>query len=368
LEKIGDNEQRVYELLLRSITKKFNHWVYDKVWKKIDPQKQVLHLQINITNSCNLQCSHCYHQDHNNKGALTYSEWCCVIDQYALLLKKLHMIPNIVICGGEPLMAPFLFELIDYIRCRFPDCEIGLLSNGTLITLDIAQKLFINNVAVQVSFDGPDAHRHDLFRGMGNFKKAVFGCHILKENGVRFHHLSILSKRTAAWIPDFFELPQVTGAVAMNFVRLVEHGKGKEMCDLGSDSPLEGLELKSAMENILALSQKTNIPTATNDALWNLINSGLGFPNNIGFSGFVVDYSGGFKVTSRTPLVLGNVFEEGMEALLVRHPMMKQLRKGNIRVCGDCSYFNKCRGDRSASYSAYGDFFGPDPGCWLLTK
>ena len=73
-------------------------------------------------------------------------------------------------------------------------------------------------------------------------------------------------------------------------------------------------------------------------SLWFLIDETLGSPDNVGFFGFVVGYRGEFKVTSRTPLSLGNVLEVGMEKLFLHHPIMKRLRGGKIEVCGDCKF------------------------------
>lgn len=91
----------------------------------------------------------------------------------------------------------------------------------------------------------------------------------------------------------------------------------------------------------------------------------MGSPNNVGFGGFVVEYRGEFKVTSRSGVSLGNVLEDGMEPLFLNHPVMKKLRRGEIEVCGKCEHFDKCRGDRNVSFAEFGNFFGPDTGCWV---
>ena len=234
------------------------------------------------------------------------------------------------------MLSPFLFPLLKEIRKRFGDCPLDVLSNGTLITPDIAKLLKELNIEIQISFDGPDASRHDLIRGAGSFQKTLEGCQILKENGVPFYHLAVLSQRTAQWISDFFKLPLQTGARAMHFTRLVMEGYAKTLRASGKDAPLEGLELKRALQTILECARTSNIPTSTHGALWHLIEEGLGTPNNIGFSGFVINYKGEFKISSRVSMTLGNILEEGMENLFLKHPVMKRLRSDNIEICGKC--------------------------------
>lgn len=339
-----------------------------KLWSFIDPQEQILGMQLDITNACNLQCSHCYRPNSNNADALDFGQWCVVLDQYGSLLRKLHMTPRLTICGGEPLLCDFLFSLIRQIRVQFGACGIYLLSNGTLVTSEIAKQIKKYDVQFQISVDGPDAARNDLFRGKGTFDKIIEGCRYLRKQSVSFYYLAVLSKCTSQWIPEFFSLTARTGSQAMNFTRLIPEGRAKSLCSNKEDAPLRGPELKSAMEQILYHSKKTGVPTATGAPLWHLIEEGLGAPNNVGMSAMVIGYQGDFKVSSRTSTSLGNVLEDSMEKLFLRHPVMRRLRNGDIEGCGECVHFAKCRGDRNISFSEFGHFFGPDTGCWVLPK
>ncbi len=346
------------------LSTRIRDWFIDHVWTQFDSQDYIFHLQIDITNACNLACTHCYLPHHKNSGALTFPDWCRVIDQYHDLLTKLHMQADIVICGGEPLLAPFLFPLVEYIRERFPDCEICILTNGILVTAEIAKEMKKWSLTAQVSIDGPDEARHDLFRGAGSLEKTLKGCELLYETGVPFHHLAVLSKRTSAWISDFFDVAKKTGATKMNFVRLVAFGHAEALAASGADRPLKGLPLKQALTDVLTLSREKGVETNTDQSLFHLIEPGLGSPNNIGFSGLVVDYQGRIKVSSRVPSCIGHVFEEGLEKLFFEHPVMQKLRRGEIEGCGTCPDLKKCRGDRNASFESFGHFFGPDEGCF----
>lgn len=346
----------------------FTDWFCQKVWPSLDPQEQFLSVQLDITNACNLACVHCYHPHHRNQGALGYEQWLQVLDQYEALLKKLRMIPRVTLCGGEPLLAPFLLPLLDNIRERFPICDLSVQSHGGLITDDLAKTFSRLNLSVQVSLDGPDATRNDIIRGMGSFDKAMLGCALLQKHQVPFTHQAVISERTVGWIPDFFTMAQKTGASAMNFTRLIIEGHAKGLLEQGEDRPLKGLALKKALQTVWACSKNLGVTASTRGPLWYLIDPSLGSPNNTGFSGFVVGYKGEFKVTSRSSLSLGNVLEEGLEKLFLHHPVMKRLRRGDIEGCGECQYFQKCRGDRNVSFAEFGHFFGPDTGCWLLAN
>ena len=75
-----------------------------------------------------------------------------------------------------------------------------------------------------------------------------------------------------------------------------------------------------------------------------------------------------YIVTSRTDFKLGNILEDGLEELFLNHHIMKNLRNGNIEVCGNCRFYKKCGGDRNASFVAYGSFLKKDPGCWFTNN
>jgi MoaA/NifB/PqqE/SkfB family radical SAM enzyme len=71
-------------------------------------------IQIDITNACNLNCSHCYHTNHINNGALEINQWFEILAQYKSLILTSKAKPAFLICGGEPLVSPHLFSLIFY--------------------------------------------------------------------------------------------------------------------------------------------------------------------------------------------------------------------------------------------------------------
>ena len=325
-----------------------------------------LSIQLDINNSCNLACEHCYHSDHKNNFALQYNDWLNVIDKYEKLLNVLVMKPNIIICGGEPLLFKELDKLLIHLRRKFHECDITILSNGTLLEEDRAKLFKSLNIELQMSVDGPDSARHDSIRGINSFNRTLNGCEILIKHDVRFFHLAVLSKRTADWIEDFFALPKLTGAQSMNFTRLISQGFAQNLIGSGRDRALSNLELKAAYLKIYECSKKHNISTSTKGPLWCLIDESLGSYCNIGINGFVISYKGDVKLSSRIDYSIGNVLKDDLTDLFLHNNVMNELRVGKIDVCGSCKYFDKCRGDRNASFVTHGHFLGSDPGCWLV--
>ncbi|MBQ3952684.1 MAG: radical SAM protein, partial [Ruminococcus sp.] len=71
-------------------------------------------LQWHITHRCNLRCEHCYQEDYTSfadRDALRE-----VLDQYDAMLRACRFWGHINITGGEPLLHPDLFWLLEEAR------------------------------------------------------------------------------------------------------------------------------------------------------------------------------------------------------------------------------------------------------------
>ena len=328
-------------------------------------------LQLDVTNACNLACSHCYHPNHNNEGALTLDQWKKVVDQHVELCRSLNRSPRFIICGGEPLSYRSLIPLLQYLApLQMPRDPILILSNGTLVSERLAQSLRPFDVAFQISLDGPDAARHDPIRGPGAFAKAVRGISILHSAGIGVQILSVLSDRSRMWVRDFFELAKSLNVSRMSFTRLIPEGHAKRV-GAGKESgtaprPLPPDQLKDAYHEIWRAAKETGISTGTNKPLYHLIDPTIGKSGRWGFDAYVVDYKGNLKISSRIPVTVGNVLTDGgLEHLFLRHPTFRALRAGKVEKCGACKHFFECGGDRNAAFAEFGSVLAPDPGCWV---
>ena len=64
-----------------------------------------LPLQIDITNSCNLRCVHCYHPHHNNAGAIGFAEWKLILTEYKKLIEILKIVVDGRLRSGDLLLC-----------------------------------------------------------------------------------------------------------------------------------------------------------------------------------------------------------------------------------------------------------------------
>ena len=97
-------------------------------------------LQWHLSEACNLKCKHCYQESHI-PVQLIYSQLLDILGQYKELLKKLNVKGHINLTGGEPLCCPFFFDILNEFKKDKDLYSYSILTNGTLITDEIAKKI-----------------------------------------------------------------------------------------------------------------------------------------------------------------------------------------------------------------------------------
>lgn len=134
-----------------------------------------------LTDACNLFCAHCGSSCERSGNYIDIAEAKKVADDIAEHYGTDEV--RLSFTGGEPLLHPGFFDLAAHIRALgFP---VGMTTNGTLITLDVARHMADLGIRyITVSLDGMEEH-HDIFRGKsGSWKKAVEGMENLIAAGI----------------------------------------------------------------------------------------------------------------------------------------------------------------------------------------
>lgn len=116
-------------------------------------------INIDITRKCTLKCRHCYnHSGEMNNDELASDELFRIMNDLASTRPD-----NFCICGGEPLLKKeIIFRFIDHQKKINSEMNIGMVTNGELLTESIGEKLIyygLNNI--QFSIDGATENSHD---------------------------------------------------------------------------------------------------------------------------------------------------------------------------------------------------------------
>jgi len=182
------------------------------------PLPSLRFLELQVTSRCNLACLHCY-QDTRLPTDLPLSAAVAVARQFGEMAGL-----KILISGGEPMLYPRLFDLLDQ-TAGLPIRRV-LITNGTLINGQNVERLKIEEV--QISLDGWE-HGHEIIRGRGTFGKAVRGLESARAAGIAVSIATMIHRenldefdRMAAFIDEIgavswgIDLPCATGRFSRN--------------------------------------------------------------------------------------------------------------------------------------------------------
>ncbi len=173
-----------------------SNWLSDKEYlkafnRKVTENRIPLSGSIELIQSCNLTCCHCYLGNRKNKeekkDALTTDQWLSIIDkiteQGCLYL---------LLTGGEPLLVKDFKKIYTYAKTK--GLLITLFTNGTLVTKSIVD-LFKEYPPqdVEISLYGATAETYDRITGIkGSFTKCQQGIKMLLDHGIRLKLKTVL--------------------------------------------------------------------------------------------------------------------------------------------------------------------------------
>jgi radical SAM protein with 4Fe4S-binding SPASM domain len=340
---------------------------------------QEFFIQWHLTERCNLSCSHCY-QTGGKIAELSLTEIREVLDEITDMLAaweeayQLKFSPSLNITGGEPFLRKDLFEILGEMGSR--DLAIYLLTNGTLIDKEKAQRLADLKVkGVQVSIEGPE-QVHDSIRGRGSFNASKRGVSHLLGAGLKVTLNATLSELNADKFRDMVEIASTLGVQRLGFSRLVPSGRGLDLVDRMIDHE----RLKDIYDSIFALPTN-GLEIVTGDPVASQMKNG-GETDNCGpvatggcaagVSGLTLLPDGTITPCRRLPVPIGNVREDSLREIWANSPILEQLRdrsryKGK---CGSCPKWANCRGCRAIAYAhslsrGDGDLLADDPQCFI---
>lgn len=162
---------------------------------------------------CNLRCNYCFYCDEaeaREKKSAKKME----ISTAENLIKKMFdfcgedSVLTFMFQGGEPLLAGVDFfkkfiEAAEKSRTKGSIIQYSLQTNGTLIDEDFCKLFKEYNFLIGVSIDG-DKEIHDKNR-CNSFDKAMHGIELLKQSGIDFNILSVITAKTdASKLFDFY--------------------------------------------------------------------------------------------------------------------------------------------------------------------
>ena len=321
-------------------------------------------LQWHISEICNLKCLHCY-QDGHKPIALSYQQLLLILEQYREFLKKLNVKGHINLTGGEPLCSPYFFKLLDEFKKDKDLYTFSILTNGTLITDEIAKRISeYNPEYVQVSLEG-GKKTNDYIRGKNVYKKVSTAIKYLKK-----YNIFVSISFTATKI-NYNEFPQV---VKFAEKHNVDNVWSDRYIPLNENDDVDLQMSKEDTANYLRIMEDERIRlklkrSKTNIAMYRALQfqmtNDYPYTCTAGKSLLTVMENGDLVPCRRMPIVVGNILNDNMYDLYKNSRILKELQNDiTPDDCKKCEYSTKCSGGlKCLTYAIYKDLNHKDVGC-----
>ena len=318
----------------------------------------------NVTNACNMYCDHCYREAGcKAEEELSTAEAKTLLEQIARANFKI-----MIFSGGEPLMRPDIVELVAYAK------KLGLRpvfgTNGTLITLEMAQKLKeAGAMGMGISLDSMDAAKHNEFRKFPNaWEGAVQGMRNCRAVGLPFQIHTTVMDWNSHEIEAITDFAVAEGAVAHHFFFLVPTGRAKTI----EAESLRAEEYEDTLTRIMKKQQEVDIelkPTCAPQFL--RIADQMGIKTRFrrgclaGTAYCIISPRGKVQPCAYLNMELGDVRKTPFDEIWKNSPVLNKLRTMEYSGgCGSCQYKRACGGCRArAAYYHEGDYMAEEPWC-----
>lgn len=356
----------------------------------------------NITRTCNLRCVHCY----SDSMAMRYPgelDW----EQMQAVVRDLsgYRIPSLLLSGGEPLIHPRFFDLVE--TASEAGLKLTISTNGTLIDPEKAARLKQANVAyVGISLDGI-GEIHDRFRGKeGAFDAAVKGFRYCGEVGQKTGLRMTLTRHNVANLERILDFIEEQDIERTCFYHLVPAGRGSELQVLDPSESRHAIDtLIARVEHWNATGQNREVLTVTQpaDGAYLLLRMEQENHPNLDQARQLLGWNGGGANSSGRAVAnidtqgnvhpdqfwqdvqLGNVKRRPFSMIWEggnpdSAPLLEEIRSVGLLnptqrqalmhgKCAGCQWFNVCGGGfRTRAAFANGDLWGSDPACYLSEK
>lgn len=327
-----------------------------------------LNVSLETTLDCNIRCIHCYNFDRDEPRALGRARATSACgpdadpaaarlstDELLKLIGDLRAAGCLFLSltGGEALMHPDLFALID--RARELNMAVQLLTNGTMLRPGIAGRLArcTNLLGASVSLYGASPGVHDAITQVpGSFLRTWDGVDRLRAAGVAVRLKFIVMRQNAHEADAMMRMASARELpYSVDLTITARHdGTDGSLAARIDAGQLEAL-YRGPLRQLLPPGRRPPPAPAT-------------FNCNCARGNCAISATGDVYPCISVPWSAGNVRRQPFADIWRSSPVFNRIRGltlDSFPKCAPCPHRGYCTHDRGAAFNATGDYTGADP-------
>ncbi len=312
-----------------------------------------------LCDSCNLKCKQCFANSGPEKSFFQDKD---------LLVKKIAEIEEkkaipIRFGGGEPLLHPQLFEILE--ECSNIGVPVAITTNGTLLDAERAHNLAKYNIrSLTISIDGTEEY-NDYLRGRGAYIRACQGLeNALSQNikvSLAFTVTAMNYKNLPAYV-YYFYAKGVREFYIFRYIPNEARGAGKAL-------NIDNKVLKEVTAEIQQLEKNFSDVKFHYEKfgyLAFLLNNDI---NNVACNftkgTMTIKSNGDVIVCAAISKILGNIYKDELKKIYGN--IMQEIEAMHYipKECFRCVFAEGCRGGcKSYSFAEFGNYYHKDDCCY----
>lgn len=180
-----------------------------------------------LTRDCNLRCAFCYAKSAGYK----------VVDRIECEdLKKIvdfcseSEVKYIVFTGGEPLLYPYLSEVLQYIKNKRPEMMVAIPTNGVLLEdLTLCKKLIKEGVGYfDISIKGDSPSQWQTATGFDGYHKQLQAIRNLSSLSIEFTCSMVITAENVMTFCNAVQSAYDNGAKQFSFTFMIDNADSEE--------------------------------------------------------------------------------------------------------------------------------------------
>lgn len=318
---------------------------------------KLLTLELELSYECNYRCRYCYSMaGKKTADELTLSEIMNIVDQAQTLCVR----TIIIIGGGEPLLYPYIKEVVKYIFAK--GISIIIFTNGACLDEKMAVFLYSYGVFPVLKVNGVTPKTMNWLCGISdaytNFIRALnnlYGAGYMREN-LAIGISTIICRQNYDEIVPLWKWVRNNGLIPY-FERVTNQGRARD-----NDLEVSSAELKNIFDQLSSIDKEIY------NHKWESSHPPIaGSSCNRHYYSLYIKANGNVIPCAGIDLAVGNIRNESLQNIICQSKVIQELRHVNDFIkgkCRNCDLMDNCYGCRASAYMHYGDYLEEDPLCW----